>query len=103
MGINKEQQVAFCDSINGNFETGSLFPTAAISAAPRAPIRDNQDANALTMHIADFLKANIRTIKATKIICDFRTPHVAPFVLEAIESAMKSPDASIIDELVIHE
>lgn len=103
MGINKEQQIAFCDSVNQRFETGSLFPRAAISAVPRALIRDSQDANALASHIADFLKANMQTIKATKIICDFRTPRVADFALAAIETALKSPDASIIDEVVIVE
>lgn len=25
MGINKEQQIAFCDSVNQRFETGSLL------------------------------------------------------------------------------
>jgi hypothetical protein len=103
MGINKEQQIAFCDSVNQRFETGSLFPRAAISAVPRSLIRDSQDANALASHIRDFLKANMQTIKATKIICDFRTPRVADFVVAAIEAAMKSPDASIIDEVVIVE
>ena len=103
MGINKEQQIAFCDSVNQRFETGSLFPRAAISAVPRALIRDGQDSNALAGHIADFLKANMQTIKATKIICDFRTPNVAAFVVAAIAASMKSPDASIVDEVVILE
>jgi len=103
MGINKEQQVAFCDSVNQRFETGTLFPRAAISAVPRALIRDSQDANALAKHITDFLKANMQTIKATKIICDFRTPRVADFVVAAIETALKSPDASIIEEVVVVE
>ena len=106
MGINKEQQIAFCDSVNQRFETGSLFPRAAISAVPRSLIRDSQDASALASHIRDFLKANMKTIKATKIICDFRTPNVAAFVVAAfvvaaIDAAMKSPDAAIIDEVVI--
>lgn len=103
LGINKAQQVAFCDSVNRRFESGSLFPRAAISAVPRALIRDSQDANALANHIANFLKANMQTIKATKILCDFRTPNVANFVVMAIEVAMKSPDASLIDEVVIVE
>lgn len=29
MGVTKEQQVAFCDSVNRMFETASLFPRAA--------------------------------------------------------------------------
>jgi hypothetical protein len=103
MGIDKDQQVAFCDRVNRRFETGSLFPQAAISAVPRSLIREGNDAIALAKHIADFLRANVQTIKATKIICDFRTPNVAAFVVVAIETAMKWPDASIIDEIVIVE
>lgn len=103
MGINKAQQVAFCDGINQSCETGTLFPMAAISAVPRAPIRDSQDADALESHIACFLKTNMQTIRATKIICDFRTPKVAAFVVEAIVAAMKRPNASIIAEVVIVE
>ena len=34
MGINKEQQIAFCNSLYQRFETGSLFPMAAINAVP---------------------------------------------------------------------
>ena len=68
LGIDKQQQVAFCDTINNEFETGTLFPLAAISAVPRALIRDSQDVDALAKHIVDFLKTNIQTIKATKII-----------------------------------
>ena len=103
MGITKDQQVAFCDRLNERFETGTLFPRAAISAVPRALVREGRDANALAKHIADFLKINIQTIRATKIICDFRTPSVATFVVAAIEAAMKLPDASIIEEVVIVE
>ena len=103
MGITKDQQVAFCDRLNQRFETGTLFPQAAISAVPRALIREGRDTNALVKHIADFLKTNVQTIKATKILCDFRTPSVATFVVAAIEAAMKLPDASIIEEVVIVE
>ena len=101
VGITKDQQRAFCDKVNERFETGSLLPQAAISAVPRALIREGQDANALAKHIADFLKANIQTIKATKIICDFRTPNVAAFAVIAIEAAMNGADASLIEEVVI--
>ena len=103
MGINKVQQIAFCDRINQRFESGSLFPSAAISAVPRSVIRNSQDTNALASHIADFLRANMQTIKATKIIFDFRTPNVAAFVVAAIEAALKSPDAAIINEVVVVE
>ena len=103
MGVSKAQQVAFCDNIDQRFETGTLFPMAAISAVPRVLIRDSQDADALANHIADFLKMNMQTIQASKIICDFRTPRVERFVMSAIAAAMASPDASIIEEIVIVE
>jgi len=102
-GLNREQLIAFCRRVNARHETGSLFPLAAISAVPRAVIRDSQDAGALVIHITDFLKANIQTIKATRIICDFRTPSVAPFVMSAIRTVMNSPDASGIEEVVVVE
>ena len=103
MGINREQLIAFCRRVNARRETGSLFPLASISAVPRAVIRDSQDADDLIIHITDFLKANIQSIKATRIICDFRTPSVAPFIMSAIQTAMNSPDASGIEEVVLVE
>jgi hypothetical protein len=103
MGVTKTEQVAFCARVNQHFETGSLFPSVAISVVPRALIRESQDVNALVCHIGDFLKANMQSIKARKVICDFRTPNVASFIIEAIEVAMQSPDASIIDEVVVIE
>jgi hypothetical protein len=103
LGIEKRQLVAFADSVNRRFETGSLHPRAPISAVPRALVRDGQDAHALRNHIAEFLRANVETIKASKIICDFRTPSVPAFVVAAIEAAMESTDASVIQEVVIIE
>lgn len=103
MGIDRAQQVTFCETVNQRFQTGSLFPMAAISAVPRALIRDGQDVDALAFHIGEFFIANIRTIKATKVICDFRAPSVAAFVVQAIEAAAQHPDACIFDEIVILE
>lgn len=103
LGIDKWQLVAFADSVNQRFETGSLHPRAPISAVPRALVRDGKDAQALRLHIAEFLRANIQTMKASKIICDFRTPSVPAFVIVAIEAAMDDADASIIEEVVIIE
>jgi hypothetical protein len=62
-----------------------------------------QDVNALRDQIVEFLRANKQTIKATKLICDFRTPRVALFVVAAIEAAMSSVEASILEEVVIIE
>jgi len=103
LGIAKRQLVAFADSVNQRFETGSLHPRAPISAVPRALVRDGQDAHALSDHIGQFLRANIQTIHASKIICDFRTPSVPAFVVAAIEAAMENADASVIQEVVIIE
>ncbi len=103
MDIEKCQLVVFSDRVNRQFETGSLHPRFPISAVPRALVRDGQDAHALRNHIAQFLRANVETIKAPKIICDFRTPSVPAFVVAAIETAMDSADASVIQEVVIIE
>jgi hypothetical protein len=102
-GLRKEQLAAFAARVNERFETGSLHPAAPISAVPRAFVRDMQDVNALRDQIVEFLRANKQTIKATKLICDFRTPRVAPFVVAAIQAAMSSVEASILEEVVIIE
>jgi hypothetical protein len=62
-----------------------------------------QDVSALRDQIIEFLRANKQTIKASKLICDFRTPRVPPFVVTAIEAAMSSAEASILEEVVIIE
>lgn len=100
-GISKQQLVAFSSQANERFETGSFHPKAPLSAIPRALIRDMDDENALCKQIVEFLRVNAATVKATKIIFDFRTPKVKSFVIAAIESAMNSPEASTIEDAVI--
>lgn len=102
-GIRKEQLSAFAARVNERFETGSLHPAAPISAVPRALVRDMQDVSALCDQIIEFLRANNQTIKTTKLICDFRTPRVSPFVVTAIEAAMRITESSILEEVVILE
>jgi hypothetical protein len=68
---------------------------------PRVFIRDLTDSAALSAQIVDFLRANRQTIRAKRVACDFRTPRVAPYVVTAIEDAMRSPEAEGIDEVVI--
>lgn len=102
-GLRKEQLLAFVARVNERAETGSLHPAAPISAVPRALVRDMQDASALRDQIIEFLRVNKQMIKATKLICDFRTPRVSPFVVTAIEAAMSCAEASILEEIVILE
>ena len=100
-GISKEQLVAFSSQVNDRVETGSFHPKAPLSAIPRALIRDMNDEDALCRQIVEFLRANAKTIKATKIAFDFRTPKVQSFVVSAIESAMNSSEASTTEDAVI--
>jgi hypothetical protein len=100
-GLNKEELVAFADSVNRRNEPGSLYPRAPISAVPRLLIRDQSDSEALCLSIRHFFRANATSIKASKIILDFRTPKVAPFVERAIDLSLHSPDISFIEEIVV--
>jgi hypothetical protein len=102
-GLNKEELVAFADSVNRRNEPGSLYPRAPISAVPRLLIRDQSDSEALCLSIGHFFRANATSIKASKIILDFRTPKVAPFVERAIDLSLHSPDISFIEEIVVIE
>jgi hypothetical protein len=100
-GISKALLVSFADEVNRKRESGSLHPRAPISAVPRVFIRNLTDSAALSAQIVDFLRANLQTIHAKRVLCDFRTPRVAPYVVSAIEDAMRSPEAEEIDEVVI--
>jgi len=57
----------------------------------------------LITYIAELLRANVETIKASKLICDLRTPSVPSFVVAAIEAAMEGADVSMLQEVVIVE
>ena len=102
-GLTKEQLLVFVEQVNRRFETGSLHPRAPISAVPRALIRDMRDADLLRDHIAEFLRANVLTIRATKLVFDFRTPTVPRFVIDAIEAALLETSAADLEEVVILE
>lgn len=101
--VSKKHLVAFAERVNQLHETGSLHPLAPISAVPCTLVRDTNDIDALREKIIDFLRINATTIKATKLICDFRTPSVSHGVISAIEEAMSSNDASILEEVIILE
>ena len=100
-GLSKGLLVSFADEVNRKRESGSLHPRAPISAVPRVFIRALTDSTALSAQIVDFLRANRQTIRANRVLCDFRTPLVHAFVCAAIHSAFTGPEAAGIDEVVI--
>ena len=101
--LTREAVSKFADTVNSQSEAGSLFPVAPISAVPRALVRDSQDIDALAASIGDFLTANRGTIKAQKLIFDFRTPSVPTFVVAALNAALESNPNSLVDEVFIVE
>ncbi len=101
--VSKEDLVAFAQEVNRNRESGSLFPRVPLSAVPRTVIRDSQDTHALARHILEFLAVNFEHIRATALVCDFRTPSLGSHVLPAITMALRSPTASILNDVVVLE
>jgi len=99
--LSKEQLVEFAARVNERNEPGSLHPIAAVSAVPRALVRDLHDPDLLCRNIIDFLRANATTIRATKLIFDFRTPNVARYVVTAVHEALASEAAAIVEEAVV--
>jgi hypothetical protein len=101
--LSKEDLVAFAQEVNRKQESGSLHPRVPLSAVPRTVIRDSRNAHALARHILEFLAANFEHIKATVLVCDFRTPSLGSHVLPAISTALRSPTASILRDIVVLE
>jgi hypothetical protein len=46
---------------------------------------------------------NSQVIQASRVLCDFRTPHVQLHVLRAIHEAFNAGGATVIDEVAIME
>ena len=101
-GIDSTTLSDFADDVNRLGEPGSLHPRAPVSAVPRALVRAADDPIALCDQIVAFLHANEATIHAGRLLLDFRTPAVAPFVVTAIELALVSA-APLLDEVVVVE
>lgn len=101
MGITKEELDAFADLVNERDEPGSMYSRAPISAVPRRLLRGQKDSGELCLSIEQFFLANASSIGATKVLLDFRTPKVSPYVHRAIELSLRSPDINIIKELVV--
>lgn len=103
MGIDREQIKAFATAVNIRAECGSMYPQAPISAVPRYMVRDQKDPGNLAASIGDFLKVNNSTIKAKKLIFDFRTPSVPPFVVAALHEAIQKHGSCGLQEILILE
>jgi hypothetical protein len=100
-GVNQEKMKKFLSQVNTNDESGSLHPVAPISAIPKKYFWDeDEDAQALTSQVEDFLRANQTTIKATKLLLDFGFS-MRPFVIDACKLALENQDTDNIDEVVI--
>lgn len=100
-GISKKTLIAFAETVNRMNQPGSLYPKASVSAVPRPLLRDQKDSLALCLSIGDFYQTNASHIRAKKVLLDFRTPDVEPFVQHAIEMSLRFADAALIDELIV--
>jgi len=99
--VTEEEMKRFLEQVNTNDESGSLHPVAPISAIPKKYFWDEgENIQALASQIEGFLQANQSTIKATKLLFDFRWS-MKPFVIEACELALKSQYTDNVDEVVI--
>jgi hypothetical protein len=99
--LSKDQLVQFAALVNDRKEVGSFYPSAAVSAVPREAIRDHQDVHALRRYIEEFFRANAQSIRAKKVIFDFRIPSIPRFVATAIRDAITCPDAAFVEEVVV--
>jgi len=102
-GVDREQLVAFAKKINDLADVGSLHPIAPISAVPRELVRDRQDVDALAASISNFFRGNRETIKARRLVFDFRLPSVPVFVIEALNAAIQTDVECGLDEILILE
>ena len=85
---------------NQKDEPGSLFPVAPISIVPQRYVRDLCDVKKLKAKIVEFLKINHEVIHAKMLLFDFRAG-VAPFVIQACESALKSKYTEGVEKVLI--
>ena len=109
-GLDIEVIRNFTDRINERDEAGSLHPQAPISAIPRRFFRDQESStdlmvlNEFKRHISEFLEANRKTIRASRILVDFHvSPAPVPYrYIEATEEILRlSGQDSPIEEVVI--
>jgi hypothetical protein len=101
--VDRKVIVAFAEAANTRSEAGSMYPVAPISAVPRELIRDRTDVTALAASIAGFFQMNRETIKARRVLVDFRTPTVPDFAVLALNTALESTADPGLEEILILE
>lgn len=111
-GIAKNVIKQFADMVNTRNEAGSLHPQAPISAIPRKFLRELSEnitpavIDEIKDHLADFLRANMQHIRATKIVVDLRvSPAPVPKqYLDAVRELLAEPAASQgLEEVILIE
>lgn len=100
-GVEKDELAAFADAVNRRNEAGSLFPRAAISAIPRAMGRGRPSKKEIRNHIAAFLEANRRSIRAQKVMFDFSAHGSHHSWLQQSKLPLAEEDCSNLSEVVI--
>ncbi len=101
--VDREQIKSFAEAVNDRETFGTLYPLAPISAIPRKLIRDSHDADTLAASIKEFFRENRETIKAHRIVFDFRTPSVPTFVIAALKAVIEADVDSTLEEAIILE
>ena len=102
-GVDREQIKSFAKAVNDREVVGTLHPLAPISAVPRKLVRDNHDAATLAASIKEFFRENRETIKAHRIVFDFRTPLVPTFAIAALKAVIEGDVHSTLEEVLILE
>ncbi len=101
---------SFADRVNERDELGSLHPQAPISAIPHRFFRDQEKSNDFSAlnefkrHISEFIEANRKTIRASRILVDFHvSPEPVPHrYIEATEEIFRlAGQNDLIKEVVI--
>lgn len=93
-GIDSRVLRAFADTVNARDETGTLSPTAPISAVPRRLIRDTNEPAELAQFLVSFMETNEKLLLAKTLVFDFRTPSLALHARHAIEVMLGQSDTS---------
>lgn len=91
----------FSLAVNLTKETGTLHPTAPISAVPRDCIRDIEDVDLVVGHFLDFVKANTLYLSTPRLLLDFSTPSLPRHVYEAILQVFGAGTQSGIAEILV--
>lgn len=110
-GLSAEAIRNFAAQVNKRDQSGSLHPTAPISAVPRRLFQDQADLAAgsaaledFKRYITGFIDANQSQIRASKVLVDFhwsRQPPTARYIEVTEESFCLRAQAGPIQELVI--